>query len=487
MAESFPDPIRHSTDFLAWLWRYLSPKAGGGGGHRAHQFTINGLTYPFVRARNYASVPDVPLSRQYDMYSSLYLAAKGDLLFFFQADPQLRGAGIDARRGIRGIYRVTGEPYRIVEEVVDSDSGYKLLPKCPACQSPYATFSKRCAICDVPYPEVDVRGEPHAVRVLSLGLPIEPLVLFERSVSDERVYADFTDPGLVWIGRHDNAMGPGKGSSIRHLLPEEATKLARLLATESEQRIGPTSLEGRPAGQSVAHENGTPIEQLPAGSGGAVLREDELYFALTIQLKRADSPIVRLLSEIADVDWEDLEYVSSTFPWGYTSGAADYVMTFRSSQGRNLVILIECKAGSVHDRDVLQTVLYAERVAQVCSLSAPQSLLEVPMTVVPVLIGKSLRRPRLIPDPRIAIPGRWSRGLAYFGGNSVKLEVRPPEVLLYGDVRTQRAGSLDFRRLDSGKLNIDWQPDAGATGTAVEIDHILRNSWAEARSRAIQG
>src|SRR6266545_3339408 len=140
------NPLEEPDRFLSWLERYLIPRPLGGGGHRAHQFTINGLTYPFVRYYNFAGVPDVPEVRQYDMYAGLHIPQDEDLLFFFQADPQAHSGDINSRRGIRGIYRVRGRPYRATAPARDEVSGvgYLLLDRCPNCQTPLSTLSSTC-------------------------------------------------------------------------------------------------------------------------------------------------------------------------------------------------------------------------------------------------------------------------------------------------------------------------------------------------------
>jgi len=169
-----------------------------------------------------------------------------------------------------------------------------------------------------------VGGKEVPTRVLSSQLSIRPLAAFETSVSDERVYADMSDPGFVWVGRHDNAMGPGKGSSIRHLLPEEAIKMARLLVQEPGQHIGTPSPYQLMLGSPLAHENGLPIDELPTDHGGAVEREDELYYLITRQLFTKNSPLrTSLVSHLPPgITWNHIEYASSAFPCSATRKAA---------------------------------------------------------------------------------------------------------------------------------------------------------------------
>ncbi|MGH8543439.1 MAG: hypothetical protein ACREX3_07390 [Gammaproteobacteria bacterium] len=493
-----PDP-KDGKGVLSWLEWYLLPKGIGGGGFRAHQFTINGLTYPFVRAYNFAAVPDPPIDRRYDMYSGLHLAVPGDLLFFFQSDPQDPHGDISSRRGIRGLYRVVANPYRAQASARDhvSGAGYELLHRCPACNTFHATFAMRCPECDAAYPAVDVRGEPVVTRVLSSHVQIEPLIAFERSVSDERAYADMSDPGLIWVGRHDNAMGPGKGSSIRHLMPEEAIKLARLLLQEPEQTQGPKSPLHDTPGPPLAHASGQLIDLLPTDANGVVKREDELYYLITRQLFVPNSHFrVAIQSHLpAGVGWEHLEYASSTFPWGYTGNTADFVLIFRNGSGRRFIVILECKRGRAHDEAVLQVELYAERVLQVAMMCAPPAAIpqgDDRVEILPVVIAQDASTPR-IPNPRVAIPEPYSLERSYFGGPIVKALVRSPLFCRYVaplaapgvPPNLRPASGFSFQPLDAPRTGlISWHPDAGAVGTATELASIQSGSWNAARLAA---
>lgn len=495
------DPLAEPERCLTWLERYLLPRPLGGAGHRAHQFTINGLTYPFVRHYNFAAVPDPPSDRRYDMYSGLHLALPGDLLFFFQADPQAPGGDINSRRGLRGVYRVRGHPYRATGPVRDTTSGigYQILDKCPGCGSPHATFAAECPHreCGGPYPPVQIGGQPIATRVLSSHLGIEPLFAFERSVSDERMYADMSDPGIIWVGRHDNAMGPGKGSSIRHLLPEETIKLVRLLLREPGQAIGAPTPHAQPAGRPLAHRTGQPIDELPTDPSGRVSREDELYYLITRQLFTANSAFRHALQPHlpTGITWDHLEYASSTFPWGYTAGTADFVIILRDRAGRRLIIVIECKTGRVHDEAVLQVLLYAERVLQVAFLSAAPAAVPPegqPVEILPVIIAQDARKPRH-GDPRVALPLPYTLRRSYFGGATVNARVRSPLFLRYVALPAPRAAPNIFRPVGGFMFQplaawrsaaITWTPEAGAVGTTVEMGWTLSHSWAAARAAA---
>jgi len=491
------NPLDQPEQAINFINNYLLPRPLGGCGHRAHQFTINGLTYPFIRYYNFAAVPDVPRDRRYDMYAGVHLAQPGDLLFFFEADPHLKNKGIDSRRGIRGVYRVIDLPYRASQDASDDREGgtnYLLLSRCPNCGCVHATLKAKCSSCDMDFPLVEIHGEPHHALLLSTRLPIEPFFLFERSVSDERAYADFRDPGLIWVGRHDNAMGAGKGSSIRQLLPEEAVKLVRLLLTEPEQSIGMPHNNSDPVGAPLAHQDGNSIDFLPLAENGDLFREDELYFLLAKQALEPNSEFrSALFQDMPEgMSWEHLEYVSSTFPWGYTAGAADFILIFRMPPpaGRCFIVIVECKRGRAHDEAIRQVLLYAERVVQVAFLSAPsEAYSDTEITVLPIVIAAGAKRPRNM-DRRVAIPETYHESARYMERNEVRYQVLPTKFLTYAThyvtgERLKHYSDINLLQLaEDRRGRMSWVPPFGAVGTAPELDWIRDNSWQEARTAA---
>lgn len=489
-----------ADDLQRWIVDYLTPAAMGGDGAQAHQFTINGFTYPFVRHHNFAAVPDPPKARRYDMLTGLHLARPGDLLFFFQSDPVAPLGGVDARRGIRGIYQVVGRPYRASQSVQEAHSPhrYEILHVCPGCGTFNATFAAKCPSCRVDYPPVTVAfGDPARKRVLSAQVRIKPLIAFERTVSDERVYGDMAKQGMIWIGRHDNAMGRGKGSSIRHLLPEEAALLGHMLATEPGQHIGQPNPRVPPAGTPLGHANGFPIDALPTTTTGQVLREDELYFVITDQLRTPNSNLRRALAPHlpAGLTWGHLEYASATMPWGYTAGAADYVLAFRDAAGRRFIVVIECKADTARDEAVLQVMLYIERVVQTLFLTAGAHAIPGTVEVLPLVIAKGLKRTNGQPGRQLALPQPYAFTRGYFGGNRVTANVRTPVFLRYDTPRPQQAqppgfphrmsADFSFAPLPAARTGvIAWSPQPGSVGTGAEMRDITTTTWHQARQAA---
>jgi len=341
---------------------YLSPSSGKRA-RSAFQFTINGVTYPFVRNLNFAALPDPPRQRRYSMMGALFLARPGDLMFFFQSDPQWRNDDINSRRGLRGIYVVASTPFRGTDNIQDSSTGYTMLGNCPNCHTFHATLSAKCPKCDKGYPKVNIqsRSDPYHNLLLSLRMEIKPLIVFERAISDERAYADMSDTGMIWIGRHDNQMGAGKGSSVRQLLPEEAVKITRMMLSEAGQKISfPQKVDYKFEKKEILNEDGTKVTDLELRPVNRLIKivaqEHMLNFDIACSIDDRNSSFVKQLGNEFDIG--EMEYVSSEFPWGYTAGESDFIVVFKNNTGRYKVFIMEFKRDWIDDATMIQVSLY---------------------------------------------------------------------------------------------------------------------------------
>ena len=474
-------PPENDDSLVKWMEWYLKS-------HKVHQFTINGFTYPFVRELNFASLP-YPINRKYSMLAGLFSTRKGDLMFFFQSDPQWPSGGIDSRRGLRGIYRVVSDPFADTQPIT-APTGYTILGECPACHTPCSNLSTKCIneACRQPYPLFTVTGhDPYPKLNMHLRLDIEPLVVFERAISDERTYADMGDQDMIWIGRHDNQMGQGKGSSVRELLPEEALKLTRLFISEPGQRISRPSKRAYPNQVSqILNLDGTPVNHLELDfrprAGSYVRKELMLNFDVANTIDRRGSSIQLALG--TNFVHADLDYFSSEFPWGYTAGTSDFVCSFSKETGRYRIIVIEFKKGKVDDDAVIQTSLYVPWVTQVLTQFAKPRIEEI--EVVPVFIGRKL-------DSSTCVPKPYSYKPKFVSGASPRVQVKMPIYIEYepqGIYRnnngTYYARSIKYADRSASLVGrqIVWTPPSGTVTSQIEKDWVRTTSWSESRKVA---
>lgn len=471
-------------DIPSWIKDYLAPRDGKRA-HVAFQFTINGVTYPFVRNFHFAALPEPPLQRRYSMLGALYLTRPGDLMFFFQSDPQYRVDDINSRRGLRGIYRVASLPFRGTDNIKDKETGYTMLGSCPGCGSFNATLSRICPICRKEYPVMNIpsRSDPYHMLLLSLRMELEPLIVFERAISDERCYADTTDTGMIWIGRHDNQMGPGKGSSVRQLLPEEAVKMTRMMITEPGQKISyPKKKEYSFSKSEILNKDGTKVTDLELrkvnSSINIVAQEHMLNFDIARTVDQPDSSFVKSLG--SDFNIGEIEYVSSEFPWGYTAGESDFIVSLRKKESRYKIYVMEFKRDKIDDDAMIQVSLYVRWVVQVMSQFAVPEIKH--LQIVPIVIGR-----RLVPDT--VRPEPFSFSARYNSGVSVKADVESPIFIQYLPQKEYEkdgvlyARSLSYEDKSKDIPKIEWVPEAGIVTSQVERDWVKTTSWDKAKKK----
>ncbi|MEM1659515.1 MAG: hypothetical protein QXG48_05595 [Thermofilaceae archaeon] len=476
------NPLEDPSAFCRIIWNYLKPR-NGKPAPRAHLFTINGLTYPIHRDFGFAAVPDPHevrnnkisiqrSKRRYSMLAYLYSVRRGDLLFFFQADPQMPGASISDRRGFRGIWMVDSEPFRDTTNI-KHPSGYEILGACPYCQSPFnfgegkiEGGSKTCPLCGSDYGMINVGvGSKRRVFsrvVLSARILIKPVVVFQQTAGDNRVYSDMSVPPLIWISRTDNAMGPGKGSSIRTLLPEEAAKLAYMLATEANQKV--TSLAPQPypgkIGDPITDHYGVDVRYPRLKNNNEVEHEFHLNLYLS---RRIDDPNFSLLKNL-DLPLGKMEYWTTELPWGYTGDTADFVVTlWDDEKGRYKAYLFEFKKGGIDKNALAEVLLYIPWVSQVLLQFRPET---DAMDVVPVMIGSDIKLRGL--------PGNYELNLNFFPTGKKTVRVLTPKVFRYVPTEVFRVGTQYYARdLEFTEVNLPVKagfnpPPCSLTASTIE-------------------
>lgn len=485
---------------------------------RVHQLTLHGYTYPFVERYWEAALPDPPprevtggRSRRHSMLAAALLARPDDFLLFFQADPQDPSVG--SRRGLRGMYSVAGavswaahmEPLRHPTH----EEAYKMHSACPSCGSRFATLYQACPECGAPLPPSPYprrQREPLPEHILSLRIPVKPHAVFAQEVSDERAYGDMSYSDLVrrvivWIGRHDNAMGAGKGSSVRQLLPEEAIKLYGLLLTEPDQALKALSPPPtRSRGTSILNADGTSLGCV-ATAGNEVAEEISLHTVTSLMVNDPNSSLYKLVANSVpglEKIWEThyLEYASSEFPWGYTGSTSDYVLVFRPRSGAPLrrVVLLEFKKGPVGIKEVAQAWLYMPWVGQLLGMhlgglvGEPNAPVDVQLT--PVLVGS-----RLFSRGENAIrclPQAYTRTVRYYNNSLVRHIVTQPILWKYapqpcpGSTVHERA-AVEFSPIRIRVPAIKYVPPVGTSTADAErqrTTHELRRGCAELATRS---
>jgi len=287
---------------------------------------------------------------------------------------------------------------------------------------------------------------------------------------------DMADPGLIWISRADNAMGAGKGSSIRVLLPEEAAKLARMLANEPDQHVlvhVPSPYPSRTRAP-IENDDGTEAIYPRLDSRQNIVQHElhlNLHIARTIDVGR--SSIQNALPGI--IPLRDLEYWGSELPWGYTADTTDFVCTLRNKSGRYRIVIFEFKRDDISDNALVEIMLYVYWVVQVCTQFAEPPISEI--EIVPVLIGRQ--------NTLIRVPADFNFHVRYLVGPDKLVNVRSPQLIEYEPANIfinkksgeRYAKDIVYKNVTGSIKQVRFVPPLGAAMTQTERAWIRDQIW----------
>lgn len=450
-----------------------------------HQWTLNGLTYPFVQELLVASLPhpkpsEIELgkinrrsrTRRHSLLSGAILAQPGDLIVFFQADPQRKN--ICSYRGIIGIFKVRSYLYSTSKSLklnfetcqnygINVDGDYLIHGSCPECDTIYSSLSK----CQNEHPIPENNGYPE--YILNLRLNLEPFIVFKYPIPDETVYASFHNTihceanTIIWTGRHDNAMGKGKGSSVRILLPEEFIRLLDLfLEIPDQEIIKYPSIRAHEHNivqkrALVFNPDKTSIEEmifLREGDLFIIGEHDMLSTAVSLQIRNVNSPLRKILKDILSDPSTYLEYASPEYPIGYTGVTADYIVVFRSQEPKREnerhIFIIEFKPRSDEvQKAVYQVWFYIYWVLQAFS-NIPNCLKREKLIIYPTIVSNSR------PNSYSTVPNPTSGLIKLINGKEVEYKIHSFRLLQYTPAKNSK--SSIFRSPVSFKdITKSWQ------------------------------
>ena len=454
--ESPPDDI----DVLPeWIEQYLKGSSDIGT-HSAHQFTLNHVTFPFVRDLNFAAVPYPPptsssgeisknsLNRPLEIPAALYSVSPGDLMYFYKSDAQaedtrdfgLYNSEFEERRGIVGIYRVLSEPFLDPTNVTDDRTDYTLAGSCDKCGALYSPmrgadeegpdgsgieeyWCSGSSLYKTTHGHHQNDNQKPGSLTLAPRIDLEPVLTFRIPVGDNHAYSTLDGNCMIWTGRNDNVRGgEGSGSSIRHLMPEEAVELSQLLVEASEmlssyeseaytpvERDDKADYRGSKTVLPLTHETGVPIhnprieynnDELQSRSWWEVYGEKFLHLYMSWATGQ-DTQFMRLMGDFTGLETQEalsnLEFYAIEFPWGFANDQADFVCTFSEGGKRSHIIVIENKMGRVNKESIVELMLYVPWVARTLGRYARPTPEE--LTISPVMVGAGAKRTFCLTNP----------------------------------------------------------------------------------------
>jgi hypothetical protein len=245
--------------------------------------------------------------------------------------------------------------------------------------------------------------------------------------------------------------------------------------------------------------NGAPIQHLETSGKKKlnVTSEDALYYAIVRQLADTASSLAGILAGVTGNPrpLEAIEYIATTFTWGYTGSTADLVVYFSIAGRRAAALVIEVKRETVFDAEMMQLALYADRIAQVGNLMDAFLLRRDerrPFDVFSILVAPAVKTPRH-GNATLAVPKTYCYAKKVLRHLELDLTVHMPAVVGYTMPATSpyhhpdgfEADEVAFSRITGPRIGVvDWVPPRGTVGTDAEKQWLASTSWKASRSRA---
>jgi hypothetical protein len=353
--------------------------------------------------------------------------AKDRKLFEFAHDDEFE----PLQQGYYGVYRITGQPF-ISEGQVQG-------------QYPFENYYIFGSVSNIKYRDFVKQGSSRGVErqfrppVLSIRIPIAPVDDFEkfenRFVDDNQAYIDKTDEGILGTLMFKKIQRAGEERSITPILPEEASKIARLIFKQPKRNFGLAPID------QPSNQHGRPVElDLEEGANGE-LKLEMMLEAYILRCLNEDTPLGALDATLGNRD--SIEYCGNQVQYGISGNKVDILLLHRSSLAgstgyRHQATVIELKKSKIMKEDVQQILDYRKWIAQ---LTTHNNL----SAIKPILIGKK-------PSSRMTTASK--KDIRDALTNIKRFGISEPEFIEYKPLKDKdgRVNSIVFEKFDIHEL-----------------------------------
>lgn len=350
----------------------------------AHLFVVNNDTFGIHIQRGFTGVVmasetmtrdnrTIPNSAYYAQLSDLMSVRPGDLVFFYLMYTNRNNLLWPENKfepGYYGIYKVKSTPFFDDQDIEGKDQFKNQLI--------FGNNSSKI------YKRAEKDGKK--ALILPVRILIEPMknLNYARHVDDNTAYVDKTDEGQLWTLLFKKIPKPGQARGVTPILPEEASKIARLLFkanqvefSEEVNLLDNIKIHGYPhtPGKFVS------VKLKPApGDTNSVWVENMLVSWIMQNIEKG----VPVLRDIVGKK-EDLEFYGNHIQYGIAGDTVDILLLHRRKingiEYRYKATVIEVKRDKINERDVDQALRYTKWIAQLVTFNNISA-------IQPVIIGK---------------------------------------------------------------------------------------------------
>ena len=356
---------------------------------KAHLFVVNDDTMPVHIQRGFCGIskPRRLNSRgnlnvsYFGQIADLMNIKIGDLVFFYMMTIKDRAFKLqdenifdELEQGYYGVFEVDGRPFYSDREIKGSYPFGNYYIFGSDTNPHYSNFT------------ITTQNETFPPKVLFGRIPIKPIEHYEEDlgnkfVDDNQAYIDKTDEGTLSTLLFKKIKRAGEERSVTPILPEEASKIARLIFKQKKKNF-PLNID---ANNFVRNDDVSKEIQLDLSSGdGVSLDLEYMLEAYMLFSLNNDKPLVGLESIIGDPD--EIEFCGNQIQYGISGNKVDILLLHRKELGgstnyRFRSTVFELKKDDIKKEDILQIIDYQKWIAQLTTFNNLKA-------IQPVLIGK---------------------------------------------------------------------------------------------------
>ncbi len=360
---------------------------------KAHLFVVDNNTMPIHIQKGFCGIVKVNRLNKAGNLNNSYFGQladlmninTGDLVFFYMQikDPLFelsnKNEFNNLEQGYFGIFKVVDKPFYCEEEIRGSFPFKNYYIFGSKSNPNYSTINEHYA---------SKQRTPRArdLSILVNRIPIEPIIdytsIFEnRVVDDNHAYVDKTDEGQLYTLLFKKIKRIGEERSITPILPEEASKISRLLFKQ-ERRKFPLNIDRENLHR--CNNNRNIVLDIEIDDDKNELRSESMLEGYLLKAINSDEDLGTLSEVIGD--YSEIEFCGNQIQYGISGNKVDILLLHRkviggSTSYRYKATVLELKKGRIHMDSIEQIIDYQKWVAQLVTYNNIRA-------IQPILIGK---------------------------------------------------------------------------------------------------
>lgn len=356
---------------------------------KAHLFVVDDDTMPLHIQKGFCGIIKINEKNVSGKLNTSFFGQMADLMnikigdlvyFYMQTKEKRKFFKLEDEKnfqpleqGYYGVFKVTGKPFCDDSEVKGSYPLSNFYIFGSQKNSNFNNFS------------VNFNGKAYPSHILYVRIPIEPIEHYQdlegKFVDDNQAYIDKTDEGSLSTLLFKKIKRAGEERSVTPILPEEASKIARLIFKQKKKNF-PLNIDSRHLLRN--NDPSKEVKIILISTDGTNLDIEAMLEAYILRNLNDNSKLEGLDEIIGDRD--EIEFCGNQIQYGISGNKVDILLLHRKELGGNInyryrATVIELKKDQIKKEDISQIIDYQKWMAQLATFNNLKA-------IQPVLIGK---------------------------------------------------------------------------------------------------